>query len=286
MTQNNLQNSATPSDEEGEVRLLLRGNDSIVCVLVEGEDDVRVYSFFFNRNAKIKHTTGAGNLTKILNALSSDIWAERLIAIRDADFSYLNHVSFPSPPYFLTDYHDIEMTMFSFRDIRDRLFIEYRIAADTDKRQIWKASLSTSVFVGYVRWYNEKNNDSLNFNGFPFGRLFQNDNGNLCFDKTRFIEELNVRSPDKKSDLTLSDVNAFIAANKTCNFYNLSNGHDFSQLLSLAITSFSKKEKGVGVDEFTRNLRFSFNENHFHKTKLYKELNTWQRATGYSVLKN
>jgi hypothetical protein len=116
---NNLQEISTVQGIVNSVRLFLHsdiGNDK-VCILVEGPEDVKIYSNFFkkvNSRISIRKSRGKSNVEKALEILSKE--TTHAIGVCDADFDHLNNKTNLIESLFVTDYHDIEMTILYFLD--------------------------------------------------------------------------------------------------------------------------------------------------------------------------
>ena len=84
---------------------------SITFVLLEGDTDVRLFRKFFNENTcKVENITGGNLQLEIAVERLLDIH-KLVIGIRDADFIHLNGIDYDKENMFLTDFHDIEMTL-------------------------------------------------------------------------------------------------------------------------------------------------------------------------------
>jgi hypothetical protein len=281
MEQNrSLRNNVDAIDKINDIRLSLNSEtgSKIVWILVEGEDDCKIYPKFFDENkARVEFVNGGKiQLTIALNILTKD--TEQVIGIQDADFLHLEKNYPDVKNLFYTDYHDIEITMLQFESVLNNLFTEYRMH---DKvKPIWNNVIQESSFVAYIRWYNEKKQCAINFSGIGYGNLIILIDSKITLKNQELLDELNKRSKNKTEVLTIEGIDNFINANKTEDFLNLCNGHDVTALLSLIIGS------QVSYTEFCRHLRLSFNFNEFRKTKLYSEIYEWQKKHGYTVFKN
>jgi hypothetical protein len=276
-----LRSNVTAVDKINEIRLSLRSKtgNNIIWILVEGEDDCKIYPKFFDEtSARVEFVNGGkGQLTIALNTLTTE--TEQVIGIQDADFLHLEN-SYPNVKnLFFTDCHDIEMTMLGFEKVRDNFFTEYRLS---DKSQaICDNVLKESSFIAYIRWYNEKNHCEILFSGIKFGgNLSEITNDKICIKKQELLNELNNRSANKKEELTLENIADFTGKNPTDDFFNLCNGHDTTALFALIVG------KQVSHTEFCRHLRLSFTLQEFSTTTLYAEINSWQQKNGFAILKN
>jgi hypothetical protein len=280
MEDRSLRNNIDATNKINDIRLSLNSEvgSKIVWVLVEGEDDCRVYPKFFEETtARVEFVNGGkGQLTIAMQTLTAE--TNRVIGIQDADFLHLEKVYPDVNNLFYTDYHDIEMTMLSFNDVCTNLFTEYRLQ---DRQQnIWQNVLREVSFISYIRWYNEKEQSKIRFEGLNYGdKLTDITEGKIFLKQQELLNELNTRSKNKTKVLTDNDINNFITTHKTTDFLNLCNGHDVTALLSLIIGG------KISHNEFCRHLRISFNIQQFSQTKLYSLILNWQTEHGYKVLK-
>jgi ABC-type multidrug transport system ATPase subunit len=110
---------------------------------------------------------------------------------------------------------------------------------------------------------------------------FFSDGRQLYYGKTKqeFLYTLNSRSKEKTRKITEADIDNFIEAHKTTDYYNLCNGHDVLGFLVLYIDDKPSQR------EFAKILRASFYWRHFSQTDLYNPLKAWQTIHGFSMLK-
>jgi len=241
-----------------------------IWVLVEGVDDVKIYRKLIDAE-NVKVETVEGGISHLKTALSVLlIETKRVLGIRDADFLHLELVKEEAEALFLTDYHDIEIQMFHSDKVLKSLFNEYQVEDDINK--IRSEILAAVSFLGYVRWYNNKNNYGLNFQGISFEKLF--DNKTISLNQKKLVKYINERSPNKEKEIVIDDVNAMI--NKSIDLYQLCNGHDVIKLLRLFINFKRNNRKPVNDDGISSALRLSYTYDDFKKTKLFEALNEWE----------
>lgn len=275
-----LKNNVDATNIINDIRLSLNSQvgSKIIWVLVEGEDDCKIYPKFFNEHfARVVFVNGGKRqLTIALTTLTTE--TDKVIGINDADFLHLEKNYSEVKNLFITDYHDIEMTMLSFDAVRNNMFTEYCML---DKRnEIWQNILQVSSYVAYIRWYNEKNNCQINFSGLKYGDLTEISDGKISLKNQELLQKLNTRSQSKTEELNDLNISNFIANNKTSDLLNLCNGHDTAKLLALIVGS------QVSYKELCQHLRLSFTFKEFSQTKLYSQLSDWQTRSGYTVLEN
>jgi hypothetical protein len=240
--------------------------NNCACVLVEDLNDKRIFMDFFNeRLVEFFDCNGRENLQRALEIVVVKV--KNVIGIRDADFCHLEKISPHVKNLFFTDFHDIEMSILSFSEVRRKIFVDF-LALD-DMNVIWEAVLRLASFMGYIRWYNEKNDC-----GISFGGLFSNDGINISQnDHQAIIDKLNFRA---KTKITEDIISVFIDNNKTDDVFNLCNGHDVSTLLTLAVKTNER--------EFKSALYASFHSYLFAQTKLFQNILEWQTIYGFNIL--
>ena len=197
-----LRSNVNAIDKINDIRFSLNTDigSKIVWILVEGEDDCKIYPKFFDETkARVEFVNGGkGQLTIALNTLTVE--TEQVIGIQDADFLHLEK-SYPAiKNLFYTDCHDIEITMLGFDDVICNLLSEYRI--QDNKEDVWENILQESSYIAYIRWYNEKNNCKILFSGLKYGgSLTEISNGKILLNKQELLQILNTRSQNKTEEL-------------------------------------------------------------------------------------
>lgn len=263
-------------DKIGEIKLAMKSTTGsrIIWMLVEGESDCKLFGKFVNGDtARVEYIQGG--ISALESALSELLEkTTKVLGVRDADFMHLENKSVSSKHLFLTDYHDLEMTMLSFEDVRNNLASEYQV---DDFKMLWSNILEEAAYVGYLRWYNHKKGGIASFKGLGLGDITEYALNKLTIDKDKLVDKLNERIIKGYSSITLDTVKEFIDGNETRDLLNLCNGHDVAALIALAASA------QVSAKELHRHLRLSFTEKEFIETDLYKNLLGWQTDTGYSI---
>jgi hypothetical protein len=235
------------------------------CVLVEGKSDARLYPKFFKdfqtRVIVIK-SGGKSNMFEALAILADN--TKQAIGICDADFYHLDK-SYPVlDNIFITDYHDIEKTMMYFNRSGDAIL---------------QMVLPETAFIGYTRWYNEKNTCNFKFKKVDVGVVFKVSNGKPKLDNEKYLSELNNVSKNKTMTITTEEIAKFIGLYKTEDYFNLCNGHDVMLGITLILGNNST------LEEYQQSLQDSFTLEFFMQTNLYKSILAWQTINGFDILK-
>lgn len=197
-----------------------------------------------------------------------------IIGIRDADFLHLDDTYTPIPHIFLTDYHDLEMMTAASDTVYDSVIAEYagRKNLSTLNRETILRSIS---FIGGLRWLNDRLHLRLNFQGLGLGEFYNGENRLL--DKSALLSEVQKRSPDRRGNAAVDDIEAAISG--VTDYLNLCNGHDFHKALALCIRSCGKKQ--VRDTVIAAGFRIAYRFQDFQESRLYGELKEW--ADGQSL---
>jgi hypothetical protein len=324
MMMNSPQKTRTPQSIAKSVLLFLRSDigNKRICILIEGPDDAKIYPRFF-KDIKTKvmfiKSKGKPKMEESLQILSITSKRKQAIGICDADFSHLDRVYPSIANVFLTDYHDIEMTMLHFTDVFCNAWSIFFLQDDTE--EIMSDVLHNAAYMAYIRWYNQKNQCNLSFKALDFTRFFKVQNGKIVQDSKMILDTLNQRSRKKTKSLTNKEINIFIqgnqqprrkrtgyvvlvryltqgpyprfrpkgpgygpfATNQTDDVFNLCNGHDVTALIALILEE--KTKENVSRENYCDVLRGCFQLNHFMQTRLYGNLLAWQETSGFDILK-
>ena len=110
-----------PTATKSAIRLALQSNVGLntVWIVVEAEDDVRVYKRFLDEEvANIKPSTDESgrksykNVEDIVSSISGDVPNCRIFGIRDKDYTQYENPGYePIQNVFLTDRRDMEMML-------------------------------------------------------------------------------------------------------------------------------------------------------------------------------
>jgi hypothetical protein len=249
---------------------------NFVYVLVEGVDDCKIYSKFFDKKTSSIEFVCGGKGQTILALEGLNTITKKILGICDADFRHLEN-DYPSiPNLFFTDCHDIEMTMLSVTGVLDNALTEYGLQNDTSK--ILQKALGECEFSGYTRWYNEQNIIKLDFSRINLGGVVSPHDINATLDTNTYLNQLNTRSVARTKTVFLADIVNFMQTNSTSDLFNLCNGHDVTALIALIIGG------AVSCKSFCSILRASFKMADFVQCKMYANILSWQNANSFAIL--
>jgi hypothetical protein len=273
----------TYQDKLNELRLDLShpNSDGICFILLEGETDIRFFRKFFNlENCKVENIPG-GN--RKLEAAVSELVRiyELVIGIRDADFIHLETTPYSNKNMFLTDYHDIEMSLVSDDDSISTIVFEFTDIAAVNHNLIREKIISTIEQISLLKWMNYNENLEIVFEKTGFQDLLSFTNSKVDFDQ--YFSRLLSNSPNAKIvDIAIikSKMDNLKALNK--HPYQLCNGHDFVKALTQFIRE-QKKVKNISDDLVSSILRIKYTKEKFYSTKLYSSIKTWAEGKNCSI---
>lgn len=278
---NTVQATINVNDALGEVRLSLNNpiSKDKIWIFVEGEDDIKIYpKFFINENVIFRQTEGSCyKLPEVIRQVLAI--TPQIIGIKDADFDRLEHKD-TIENLFITDFHDVEMMMVAHNSTLNNIFAEHLILNDCEA--VRNTILEQIKFLGFVRWYNNYYDIEIKFKGLGLNRFYD---GNSDFDIEKCINELNIRSSNRKKDLCIREIQDFI--NNTSiteeNLMELCNGHDFCKMLTIHLFCHVST-KVPSYKDIEKSLRLSYKDE-FYSSNLYNNIKEWSNNNTYNILK-
>lgn len=155
----------TYQDKLNELRLDISHPNSnrINFIFVEGDSDIKLFRKLFDLE-KCKVELIPGGKFKLEECVSTLVPIHSLvIGIRDADFLHLGSSQYSEINMFLTDYHDIELTMLSQNDVLSALIFEYTKIPQSEHLEFRNNILKSIEMISYLKWLNDKDNLKLDF---------------------------------------------------------------------------------------------------------------------------
>jgi len=248
-------------------------------ILLEGDSDVRLYRKLFNTNV-CKIETLPGGKTKLEEGLIELQQLNNIvIGIRDADFMHLENKTVTTNHLFLTDLHDLEMSLISSNSAFCSVAYEFCTGSQEEHNPIRMSILNCISFIGYLRWYNELNDIRLNFDAVNFGDLYSH--SSVTIDQDQYLNRLISRSPNAK-EKDVNNINAGVAALGTGHdLLQLCNGHDYIKTLSAYITAMNGR--GTSSDAIAAIFRVAYTFDDFTSTQLYSNIRQWAESLSINV---
>ncbi len=266
----------TFQDKLNELRLDIShpNNRGQVFILVEGNTDIRLFRKFFDLNISNVENVPGGNqkLEECVSELRKTY--SLIIGIRDADFIHLNSDQYDKNGMYITDYHDIEMTMLHNDSIFSALVFEY---TDVEKKQhidVRNAIFKAIEKISYLKWFNEVENLELSFSR-GFQDLINCVNNTIDFNQ--YLERVISTSPNNKiKDINFIDAKLKQLQENDPDLFQLTNGHDFIKTLYKYFREIYSNNR-LNEKNLESSIRIAFTIDHFKKTKVFKNTNKWAK---------
>lgn len=266
-------------------------NKEKIFIIFEGKTDIKLFRKFFSiQHTDITAVNGKDNIEQALITLEKEGY-NRIIGIRDADFSHIEKDYKNINNLFLTDHHDSEVMMINSPSL-ENIIHEFSSEKCHQKLQenLKKNILECAVSIAYLRWFNEKQKQStgvhkLRFEGLNFNKFITVKQCELSINISDLIDEVIKHS--KTQDLTKEDllINMKQLELNSNDYLQICNGHDLTKLISLI---FSRKENcndsNINQKIIEHSLRLSFNIEYFKQTNLYKNLMDWANKQNYKII--
>ena len=264
----------TYQDKINELRLDIShpNNMDSVFVFLEGKSDIKLFRKLFNLD-KCKVETIPGGKFKLEECVGKLVKIfPHIIGIRDADFVHLGAKPYKKPNIFLTDFHDMEMTIISEDEVFSALIFEHLDSANEKHSDIRNNILISIEQIGYLKWLNEEENLQYKFEaGFQDLISFVN----LEINFKEYFNRILSKSPDAKiTDKTIILDKMNTLKNINPDPLQLCNGHDFMK----GFSQFIKQKysvKNVNDGHIASSCRMTFTSEHYIRTELYINTKTW-----------
>jgi hypothetical protein len=219
-------------DKINELRLDISHPHSrgVAFIFLEGDKDVRLFRKLFNlEKCKVENIPGGNpKLEKCVEMLLNVY--PLIIGIRDADFIHLEEIQYVQKNMFLTDFHDIEITMLNHESVLNALIFEFSDLAKGQHIQLKEKIIESISLLSCFKWLNWRERLELDLtSGFQDLISFVN----LTIDLDQYIS----RAISKSSQPRLTDKEQIIEKvnelkNSNPNMLQVTNGHDLLNALA------------------------------------------------------
>jgi len=137
----------------------------VVWVVVEAEEDVKVYEKFMCEDSTIVKTSesetgrrGYANVEIIVSEIKEEVPVAHIIGIRDADYSRYKGDDNVPVNIFLTDRRDLEMMLLEAETVKQELRVWVPVFDEA-----FAKCIPVCRYFGYLRIYNEVADLSVTF---------------------------------------------------------------------------------------------------------------------------
>ena len=273
----------TYQDKLNELRLDIShpNNRGLAFIFVEGETDIRLFRKFFNLdNCKVENIPGGKlKLEECVRELL--IVHSLIIGIRDADFIHLATIPYSNPNMFLTDLHDIEMTLIAEDEVFSAIIFEFT-DIPKEKHHSTRVNILQSIEkISLLKWLNDVEDLRIEFEKTGFQDLISFANLNIDF--PQYFSRLLSKSPNAKiTDIGIINLKMDELKKSNPHPYQLNNGHDFIKAFAQFLRE-KGKSNNVKDDVISSILRTNFRNEFLVKTLLFQNTNLWADTHNCSI---
>lgn len=249
-------------------------NSGVALILVEGKSDIKLFRKLFNlNNCKVEQVPGGNQkLEECVKELLATKTSRLIIGIRDSDFIKLESSTYSKENMFLTDFHDMEMTLISEDETLNAVLFEYTHQPKEKHTKIRGAIVKSIEQISFLKWLNTRENLILSFK-FDFQDLISYNPPMIDFDK--YFKRVLSKSPSAKvTDIEIILHKITKLMNTDINQFQMLNGHDFIKSLSQYIKTHGNNNK-ITEDIISSSLRIAYKNEFFTKTSLYQDIKKW-----------
>ncbi len=274
------------------IKMLRSGKTSKGFMLVEGITDHRLYSKFIDQNGcEIVIADSKSNVIQCIEGCNRERM-KGILGIVDADFWRLEQHVHNDENLFLTDFHDLECMLIN-SPAYENILTEYANRnkylrfEERKKKSLKHILLENGAKIGYLRWYSLQYNIGLKFSNLDFSRFVNL--GELEIDTLRLIDEVLIHSKKQgklNAKKILEDIENFIK--KQQSLWEVCCGHDLIELLTIGLVSIfgEYNAKNLFSGNLEGSFRLAYQHDYFLKTKLYQNLNEWQKLNNKYLIFN
>ena len=249
-----------------EICLMLGQNKNKVCVVVEGEDDQKLFSHLLSENVEIfqSYASKIGVDSIVKNYFPKN---KRVIGIRDKD--YLTKTV--DKRSFFCDYCCAEMMIISLDSCFERLYCNFYKKGTLDSNSLRLHCLEHLEKLSKFRQLNEQNDWHICFDGIKPGKYYNDDVSIMNAD---ILSDINKQNPTNKIDSSRESLcSALTKCTKIDDYLDITNGHDFIHLFCVVCLD---KHNQYSIKEIETTMRGTFGKEEFKQTILYSKLRKYQ----------
>lgn len=258
-----------------------------VIVIVEGDDDKKIFEKFIDTEKAVLYAAKSCILVaKVVERLNERTeFNDRVIGIKDADFDHILRKDHRIPNLFVTDSHDIEMTLIS-NDFENGIYAECGIHNYSNILIKVAEEIKT---VSFIRLYNQikvdedEELDGINFDGLVMNSIYD---GISPVDLGLCLNHIKAKGNQDKSWFPEeTDITNMIRSCTGINLKQLTRGHDLMYGLLVKIKALTGLDK-MGYKDLCLAFRFHLRQDAFMKTQLYTDINSYISQKGIVLWKD
>ena len=259
---------------ELKMQLAAPQNSCRAMILFEGEADISVFdSLIDNQNCILFESYGGKlALTEIIEKVITD---KRLIGIRDRDYETAQSCQ----RIFFCDHCNLEMMIVSNDECFSALMFKLLCKKDDFIKLRDEVLLSLRV-LSITRKLSEQLHWAFNFQNISIDYLLSRNNP-VC------VEDLIYHLRTQGNGITDDQIKRISEElSISTDLFNITNGHDFCKAILFELKKRYTRSniKKISLQTFNIVLSLGFQEKHFKKTQLYRDLAAYQKKSNLSVV--
>jgi len=249
-------------------------SQGINFIFVEGQSDIRLFRKLFDmEKCKVERIPG-GN-PKLEECVTTLVPIHSLIlGIRDSDFIRLEGDSYDHESIFLTDFHDIEMTILNTEHGLNALISEYSSTPKSKHFELRDQIIESISLASCLKWLNYKEDLRLSFKP-SFQNLISFVNFEVDIDQ--YVLWVLSKSPNARindKDVLVEKVRELKQSNPDP--FQLTNGHDLMNTFAKYFREEVGGNRKVSGEILESLLRVAYDLESFKETELYGNLKEWE----------
>lgn len=257
---------------------LIRSTSRNAVVLVEGQDDTRLYRKFMlpPPHVQVIYCEGKNALLEVMERIST-IGVDGVLAVVDADYDRHTGISH-SDDVVLTEHRDVEVSVIlsdAFPNVCAELMGSLSAANAVALRD---EAIGLAEPVGRLRFANQRDGRHLNFKALALSDYIRG--GSL--DLRTYVQDLSSVSRDRPgSDELIAIAQAPVLGLQPS---DLVSGHDVVAILDVVAASRTS-EPPHGIPIIESMLRLGYDALCFARSELARDIANWERRTGFELLR-
>lgn len=273
-----------------------------VYIIVEGIKDLNCFKKFIDKNyATLQVAFGYEKVKEVLSILKEriDFDYENVIGIIDRDFREITNIHETIENLFITDYHDLEISIIqsnAFENVLNICATEENIrkfeneASSSIKNLIFELSKN----IGYLKLSNHVDNLGLVFKPKTLDANTIKYSDFICTKELKLvsvdkmIDTVFNYSIQKSKNLKSKDIIKKSYNKNILNSHNilhLVNGHDFTNIFSLVLKKNLKANSFNDGNEIEKKLILAYEYENFKQTNLFKNISLWLKSNNKNIFK-
>ena len=267
---NSIKDHMTQEDTISEIRLMLGHNKQRVCVVVEGEDDQKIFGHLLTGNVDlfVSYAPKRGIEEIVTQHFPRE---KRVIGIRDKDYCQRAI----SKRVFFCDYCCLEMMIISNDSCFERLYCDY-YRGQASAQELRIHCLKHLECLSKIRLFNERNRWNLRLSGINPGGLYKKSETEM---EELILSEINTQNLSNIMDEErVLEYKSLPVCSALKEYLEITNGHDFVHLFSKVCPSHPS------IKAISSTMRGTFGQYEFSHTQLYSNLHTYQEQKGITIV--